>query len=201
MQNIDLLNTLLFATTFLALFFIILYIRELKNEKNIRKKIIDNAKKEVEERLYKDELTGLKNRKSLEDSIKGKDSVVAILLDVDAFEDLNELYGFINAEEVLKELSNILKEFEKTHDVVAYRLSGDIFALTNISNIPFEDIFILIEELNKTFLNHKIFVDKLNVDIDVSIDYGNFNFSRRTYINCSNGLKKSKITKSKLFCL
>ena len=51
----------------------ILYIRELKNEKNIRKKIIDNAKKEVEERLYKDELTGLKNRKSLEDSIKGKD--------------------------------------------------------------------------------------------------------------------------------
>lgn len=109
MQNIDLLNTLLFATTFLALFFIILYIRELKNEKNIRKKIIDNAKKEVEERLYKDELTGLKNRKSLEDSIKGKDSVVAILLDVDAFEDLNELYGFINAEEVLKELSNIFK--------------------------------------------------------------------------------------------
>ena len=38
----------------------ILYIRELKNEKNIRKKIIDNVKKEVEERLYKDELTGLK---------------------------------------------------------------------------------------------------------------------------------------------
>ena len=92
LQNIDLLNTLLFATTFLALVFIILYLRELKNEKNIRKKIIDNAKKEVEERLYKDELTGLKNRKSLEDSIKGKDSVVAILLDVDAFEDLNELY-------------------------------------------------------------------------------------------------------------
>lgn len=56
----------------------ILYIRELKNEKNICKKIIDNAKKEVEERLYKDELTGLKNRKSLEDSIRGKDSVVAI---------------------------------------------------------------------------------------------------------------------------
>ena len=77
MQNIDLLNTLLFATTFLALFFIILYIRQLKNEKNICKKIIDNAKKEVEERLYKDELTGLKNRKSLEDSIKGKDSVVS----------------------------------------------------------------------------------------------------------------------------
>ncbi len=192
MQNIDLLNTLLFATTFLALFFIILYIRELKNEKNIRKKIIDNAKKEVEERLYKDELTGLKNRKSLEDSIKGKDSVVAILLDVDAFEDLNELYGFINAEEVLKELSNILSEFEKTHDVVAYRLSGDIFALTNISNIPFEDIFILIEELNKTFLNRKIFVDKLNVDIVVSMTMGISIFQEEPILTAAMALKKAK---------
>lgn len=192
MQNIDLLNTLLFATTFLALFFIILYIRELKNEKNIRKKIIDNAKKEVEERLYKDELTGLKNRKSLEDSIKGKDSVVAILLDVDAFEDLNELYGFINAEEVLKELSNILKEFEKTHDVVAYRLSGDIFALTNISNIPFENIFILIEELNKTFLNRKIFVDKLNVDIVVSMTMGISIFQEEPILTAAMALKKAK---------
>lgn len=192
MQNIDLLNTLLFATTFLALFFIILYIRELKNEKNIRKKIIDNAKKEVEERLYKDELTGLKNRKSLEDSIKAKDSVVAILLDVDAFEDLNELYGFINAEEVLKELSNILKEFEKTHDVAAYRLSGDIFALTNISNIPFEDIFILIEELNKTFLNRKIFVDKLNVDIVVSMTMGISIFQEEPILTAAMALKKAK---------
>ncbi|MGJ0336812.1 EAL domain-containing protein [Aliarcobacter cryaerophilus] len=192
MQNIDLLNTLLFATTFLALFFIILYIRELKNEKNIRKKIIDNAKKEVEERLYKDELTGLKNRKSLEDSIKGKDSVVAILLDVDAFEDLNELYGFINAEEVLKELSNILKEFEKTHDVAAYRLSGDIFALTNISNIPIEDIFILIEELNKTFLNRKIFVDKLNVDIVVSMTMGISIFQEEPILTAAMALKKAK---------
>ncbi|MGJ0341200.1 bifunctional diguanylate cyclase/phosphodiesterase [Aliarcobacter cryaerophilus] len=192
MQNIDLLNTLLFATTFLALFFIILYIRELKNEKNIRKKIIDNAKKEVEERLYKDELTGLKNRKSLEDSIRGKDSVVAILLDVDAFEDLNELYGFINAEEVLKELSNILKEFEKTHDVVAYRLSGDIFALTNISNIPFENIFILIEKLNKTFLNRKIFVDKLNVDIVVSMTMGISIFQEEPILTAAMALKKAK---------
>ena len=65
---------------------------------------------------------------------KIKNASTSILLDVDAFEDLNELYGFINAEEVLKELSNILKEFEKTHDVAAYRLSGDIFTLTNISN-------------------------------------------------------------------
>ena len=156
------------------------------------KKIIDNAKKEVEERLYKDELTGLKNRKSLEDSIKGKDSVVAILLDVDAFEDLNELYGFINAEEVLKELSNILREFEKTHDVVAYRLSGDIFALTNISNIPFENIFILIEELNKTFLNRKIFVDKLNVDIVVSMTMGISIFQEEPILTAAMALKKAK---------
>ena len=183
---------LLLATTFSTVVFIILYIRQLKNEKNICNKFIDNAKKEVEERLYKDELTGLKNRKSLEDSIKSKDSIVAILLDVDAFEDLNELYGFINAEEVLKEISNILKEFEKTHNVVAYRLSGDIFALTNINNIPFEEIFVLIEDLNKTFLNHKIFVDKLNVDIIVSMTMGISIFQEEPILTAAMALKKAK---------
>ena len=45
MQNINLLNMLLLATTFSTVVFIILYIRQLKNEKNICNKFIDNVKK------------------------------------------------------------------------------------------------------------------------------------------------------------
>lgn len=192
MQNIDLLNTLLFTTTSLALLFVILYIRQLRNEKKICKKVIDEAKKEVEDRLYKDELTGLKNRKALEDSIKNKESVVAILLDLDAFEDLNELYGFINAEEVLKEVAKILKKFESSYGVAAHRLSGDIFALVNSVNMPFNDIFILIEKLKQTFLNRKIFVDKLNVDIVVSMTMGVSIFQEEPILSAAMALKKAK---------
>lgn len=192
MQNIDLSNSLLLLTTIVALFFIILYIREIKKHKQICKEVIHEAKKEVEERLYKDELTGLKNRKALEDSIKNKEAVVAILLDLDAFEDLNELYGFINAEEVLKEIAKILKRFESSYGVVTYRLSGDIFAITNVVNMPFNDIFILIEDLKHTFLNRKIFVDKLNVDIVVSMTLGVSIFQEEPILTAAMALKKAK---------
>ena len=188
MQNIDSLEILLLLTTILSIIFIVLYIKQLKNIERIYAKV----KKEVEERLYNDELTGLKNRKSLEDSIKSKDSVVIILLDLDAFEDLNELYGFINAEEVLKELAKILKEFQKNYEVTAYRLSGDIFCLAHTSNMPFDDIFILNEKLNLTFLNKKIYVDNLKVDIVVSMTMGISIFQDEPILTAAMALKKAK---------
>ncbi|MFX4243508.1 hypothetical protein ACOL22_12130, partial [Aliarcobacter butzleri] len=70
------------------------------------------------------------------------------------------------------EVANILKEFENSYDVIAYRLSGDIFALVNAKNMPFNDIFLLIEKLNQTFLNKKIYIDELKSDIIVSMTMG-----------------------------
>ena len=111
LQTFNLLYLLLIISSSLSIIFIYLYIKSLLNTKNVCNKVIVDAKKEVEERLYKDELTSLQNRKALEDSIRDQESVVVILLDLDAFEDLNEIYGFINAELVLVEIGKILKEF------------------------------------------------------------------------------------------
>lgn len=169
MQHINILEIILII---LSISFFLLYIRSIINTKKVCQKIVEDVKKEVEDRLYNDELTNLKNRKALEDYIKDKDSVVTVLLDLDSFEDLNELYGFINAELVLVEVANILKEFENSYDVIAYRLSGDIFALVNAKNMPFNDIFLLIEKLNQTFLNKKIYIDELKSDIIVSMTMG-----------------------------
>ncbi|HJE03228.1 MAG TPA: GGDEF domain-containing protein, partial [Aliarcobacter thereius] len=134
MLNSELIIFLLIFSFSLTVVFFYLYIRTIIKARKSNKEVILKAKKEVEERLYKDELTGLKNRKALEDQIKDEESVIVILLDVDAFEDLNEIYGFINAEFVLSEIGKILKTFENSYDCTAFRMSGDIFAVSNINN-------------------------------------------------------------------
>ncbi|WP_258237569.1 EAL domain-containing protein [Arcobacter sp. CECT 9188] len=189
MQHINALEIILII---LSISFFSLYVRSIINTKKVCQKIVEDVKKEVEDRLYNDELTNLKNRKALEDYIKDKDSVVTVLLDLDSFEDLNELYGFINAELVLVEVANILKEFENSYDVIAYRLSGDIFALVNAKNMPFNDIFLLIEKLNQTFLNKKIYIDELKSDIIVSMTMGISIFQEEPLITSAMALKKAK---------
>ncbi|WP_419677872.1 EAL domain-containing protein [Aliarcobacter lanthieri] len=189
LQHINILEIILII---LSISFFLLYIRSIINIKKVCQKIVEDVKKEVEDRLYNDELTNLKNRKALEDYIKDKDSVVTVLLDLDSFEDLNELYGFINAELVLVEVANILKEFENSYDVIAYRLSGDIFALVNAKNMPFNDIFLLIEKLNQTFLNKKIYIDELKSDIIVSMTMGISIFQEEPLITSAMALKKAK---------
>lgn len=66
---------------------------------------------EIQNRLYYDELTNLKNRYALEDDIKDDDFVSITLIDIDAFDDINELYGFSTGNLVLIEVSKILNEF------------------------------------------------------------------------------------------
>lgn len=187
MQNIEFLLIGLIPS-FILLY---LYLRSSRNIKYVSKQVIEKAKKEVETRLYTDELTGLKNKKALEDSIKDKYSVVIILLDIDSFEDLNELYGFVDAELVLVEVSNILKEFEN-EDISLYRLGGDVFCLSIVRNIPFEEIFTLIESLNKTFLNRKIYTKKLDTDILISMTMGISIFQEDPILTASMALKKAK---------
>ncbi|RBQ27970.1 GGDEF domain-containing protein [Aliarcobacter vitoriensis] len=189
LQHINDLELLLLI---ISIILFLLYLLSIKNAKANCKKVVENVKKEVENRLYNDELTNLKNRKALEDYIKNKDSVITILLDLDSFEDLNELYGFINAELVLVEVAKILKGFEKSYDVTAYRLSGDIFSLVNVNNMPFDEIFLLIEKLNQTFSNKKIYIDELKSDIVISMTMGISLFQEEPLITSAMALKKAK---------
>jgi len=185
------ISTLELALFLVSIFFFILYLRSLKHTQNIYKSL-------TQERFYNDELTNLKNRKALKDYIKDKDNVVIILLDLDSFEDFNTLYGFINAELILIEVAKILKEFESSHKVTAYRLQGDIFSLAT-NNMPFDDIFALIEELNQTFLSKIVYIDELKSDIIVSITMGISIFQEEPLITAAMALKKAKLLNQNYF--
>lgn len=90
---------------------------------------IINLYKEIENQLYIDALTKLKNRFSLLKDIKNATHPSIVIIDINAFRTINELYGVHIGNEVLISFTNTLKQFSKNKDFQVYRIAGDEFVL------------------------------------------------------------------------
>jgi diguanylate cyclase (GGDEF)-like protein len=90
----------------------------------------------VEQQALVDSLTGLANRRSLEDTLRSElaradrrgDGVCLVLTDLDDFKQVNDRYGHPMGDEVLKVFAHALRETVRESDV-AGRWGGEEFAL------------------------------------------------------------------------
>ena len=99
---------------------------------------IDNAKllSILEQQALTDPLTGLYNhrhfqerlRSELERASRSKDSTALLLLDIDDFKKVNDVYGHSTGDRMLVALAEVLKETVRASDVPA-RIGGEEFAV------------------------------------------------------------------------
>lgn len=90
--------------------------------------------KETYEKAVKDSLTGLYNRFYFLDSLRRsiirtkrkREKVFIIFVDLDNFKPINDYFGHIEGDKVLKEVAKILKENFREYDIVS-RFGGDEF--------------------------------------------------------------------------
>ena len=155
--------------------------------------------KEIQNRLYYDELTNLKNRTALEDDIKDNDFVSIALIDIDAFDDINELYGFSTGNLVLIEVANILNEFSLKYSVSVYRIYGNVYCLADKKMMGFSKYNEFIEELCKLFKNRPIFIEQLDLDIFINITVGISIAQEEPIKTAGIALKKAKKTNLPFF--
>ena len=141
------------------------------NRKNLDEHVLIKTK-EIQNKLYIDELTNLKNRTSLEDDIKDDDFVSIALIDIDAFDDINELYGFSTGNLVLIEVAKVLNEFAIKYNVTAYRFYGNVYCLADKRMMGFSRYDEFINELCKLFKNRVIHIEELSLDIFINITLG-----------------------------
>ncbi len=128
--------------------------------------------KEIQNRLYYDELTNLKNRYALEDDIKDDDFVSIVLIDIDSFDDINELYGFSTGNLVLIEVAKVLSEFSSKYSVTAYRIYGNVYCLADKKMMGFSKYNEFIGNLVTLFKNKPIYIEELEIDIFINITLG-----------------------------
>ena len=155
--------------------------------------------KEIENKLYYDELTNLKNRYALEEEIKENDFVSITLIDIDSFDDINELYGFSTGNLVLIEVAKVLNEFATKYNVHVYRFYGNVYCLADKKMMGFSRYDEFITELCKLFKNRAIHIEELSLDIFINITLGISIAQEEPVKTAGIALKKAKKANMKFF--
>lgn len=127
-----------------------------------------------------DELTGLANRRYFfpvinREIVQAKlkcDPLTVMILDIDHFKSINDTYGHIGGDEVLKQLAKILRENVYPLDVVV-RFGGEEFIIL-MPQTPHDKAFLAAEKLRKIIDKWQWEVSGEKISIAVSIGLAEF---------------------------
>lgn len=133
---------------------------------------------DIYEKIYADELTGLYNRRFLNEWMfldrmrPGEElrSVAMILMDIRSFKEINDTYGHLEGDEVLVKVASVLKTSVRDSDSVI-RYGGDEF-LVIFLNCPEKRVYSRMEEIC-TLLAQIVYGEKgsRHITADFGISY------------------------------
>jgi diguanylate cyclase (GGDEF)-like protein len=147
--------------------------------------------------LYTDRLTSLKNRKALLRDIENIKKPVLVVVDIDAFKGINDLYGEHIGNLVIKAVSEILKKLVLYKSCKLYRIGADQFALLKEAEFDIKrceetisDIILAVNYKPLDIIDYDITI-RVNVTVGVSQEKYN------TLESADMALKKAKTERLK----
>ncbi|MFA7533319.1 MAG: HD domain-containing phosphohydrolase [Tissierellaceae bacterium] len=135
-------------------------------------------RKEMENRLinlsYRDQLTGLYNRRFFEEELSRLDvernlPLSIIMSDVNGLKLINDSFGHKVGDELLKTIANVMIKGCRADDIIA-RISGDEFVII-LPKTSEEEAEVLADRLKKLSSETK-FSDKVFPNLELSISFG-----------------------------
>lgn len=131
-------------------------------EKLEEKKALEEANEKLYKKAYEDYLTKLFNRRGfikrvkpiIELSKRDNTPLSLAILDLDFFKKVNDTYGHLEGDEVIKTISEILLDTCRNSDIIA-RYGGEEFIVL-MPQTGKEEAFIAVERIRLYIQNHKI---------------------------------------------
>lgn len=158
-----------------------------------QKKIIEKIKKELSEKdelIYKDELTGLLNRRAFErdirELVKSNIPFSIAMIDLDNFKQINDTYGHQFGDEVLKGFAEVAEHTLRDSDR-KYRVGGEEFIIL----LPKNDIpaaYKAIERLRENFNKKEFEYNGKKLHFSFSAGLTEFKGCKTSVDNCINEL-------------
>lgn len=144
-----------------------------------------------------DDLTALLNRREmkhqstllLERAARSNQPVGLLMLDIDYFKNINDTYGHLEGDRVLKELGQKLKGFCRKTDLVS-RIGGEEF-LIMLPDTDKTDTLLFCRKLHELISNIKVDNNPIRVSIGVSICNDNISFTD-LYAQADDAVYKAK---------
>ena len=133
-----------------------------------------------------DPLTGVYNRRIMN---KVTNHNVVVLCDIDDFKSINDTYGHLTGDNVIKSVARIIMDNIETKDYVC-RIGGDEFAIF-FKNCSEEDVRFKMKKILK-IINDKVTIPNSNVTLCVGIATSSNNPLEATLKEADKALYKSK---------
>jgi diguanylate cyclase (GGDEF)-like protein len=153
------------------------YLYELNKRNFIQKKDLEDKSRKLQYLSYYDSLSGLLNRGRWEslyedfykEAFNKQEEISVMLMDIDYFKEYNDHYGHYEGDQIIKAVSDVLREVTLPFKGVLGRYGGDEFVYACKNDCSIEEIA---EEINKEIRRTKLTHDKSKTSQYVSVSYG-----------------------------
>ena len=154
---------LVFSTTFIYLVYVLL--RYKKEHSKLLK-----TTKSLQYSLLHDILTGLKNRIAFDAEKKKLQHPLVILINIDRFKDINDVFGNDVGNQLLKEIAKLLTRTVETEQnfVEAYRIGGDEFCLL-FAQISQQNAYRIAQNIEKIVSHTDFTIQDNDINLSISI--------------------------------
>ena len=144
-------------------------------EYKVRSTELESLNRELEQQAYSDSLTGLLNRRRLQEILRHEFAAAARegwplsigFVDVDHFKKVNDTYGHQGGDTVLVSMARVLAEQMRQSEFVA-RYGGEEFVVV-FPGTSEKEAFTALERLRKRLAEEELEVDGVNLRATVSI--------------------------------
>jgi len=174
----------------------------IKQNENLEKLVEEKTKKlkiqneKLIKQLYTDELTGLPNRKKLLEDLQDCKTPILILVDLDSFKNINDIYGEKFGNHVLQIISKRFKDFITTKECKIYRIGSDEFVLLKDKHYNKDECVDFLNFLHNEFFGTYIQIEDFDISLKINATMGLAYTKTNTLENADMALKKAKEKKS-----
>jgi diguanylate cyclase (GGDEF)-like protein len=168
-----------------------------------QKRRIKKQQEQLERMAYYDSLTGLCNmhffnrmiKKEISSAQRYQHETVIMILDIDEFKNINDTYGHLVGDQILKQLSQLLISNVREADMV-FRYGGEEFIIL-APNTTLEEGFVLAEKLRKLIAEKEFKADSATTHLTASLGLSllNTDKDRGVEITLSNADKALYLAK------
>ena len=167
---------------------------ELEEEIELKTKELRLQNINLQSQLYTDNLTLLYNRKALRRDINKMDNPVLILIDVDSFKNINDMYGEFIGNLILIEISKLITTFKKDTNYTSYRIGSDEFTLLKDQHDTKEDCEDLIKQLSDDISSKPIKLPEHDIEVVINVTIGVSYYPKKVILETADmALKRAKL--------
>lgn len=159
---------------------IISYVKNIENEKRAYYRLVEKA--------TADQMTGVLNKMSTKEVVTNllkqhyKESNIIIMIDIDNFKNINDMYGHDIGDQVITSVCNIIKSSFRDTDIVG-RMGGDEFLVCLREKFNYDNITTRVSQLLNDVQNARIECNQqvlsgITLSVGIVNTFGNVNFDQ-----------------------